>query len=128
MTEHPFEIALARGVIAGVGIVVFLALRRRLGKPLGVEVRVGVVMAVTNMAIPFVMSNVALQYASAGFVALPTALPALRRLLDRARRGDGRDRGDDIWLLAAANGLRGRLRPCFPVCSAWRLARAPAGK
>jgi drug/metabolite transporter (DMT)-like permease len=32
------------------------------------------VMAVTNMAIPFVSGNVALQYASAGFVALPIAL------------------------------------------------------
>lgn len=77
----PFEIALARGAIAGVGIVVFLALRRRLGKPLGVEVRVGAVMAVTNMAIPFVVSNFALQYASAGFVALPAALIPLMTAL-----------------------------------------------
>ena len=70
----PYEIALARGVIAGIGIVVFLAARRRLGRPEPIAVKVGLVMAVTNMAVPFVVSNVALQYASAGFVALPAAL------------------------------------------------------
>jgi drug/metabolite transporter (DMT)-like permease len=70
----PYEIALARGLLAAIAVVAYLAVRRRLRRPDGIVLRVGVVMAFTNLSIPFVLSNVALQYASAGFVALPAAL------------------------------------------------------
>lgn len=70
----PYEIALARAVLAGIGVVALLAVRRRLRRPDGVVWRVGTVMALTNLAVPFVLTNLALQYASAGFVALPSAL------------------------------------------------------
>jgi len=70
----PYEIALVRGALAAVAVVAFLVVRRSLTRPTGVVWRVGVVMAVTNMAVPFVLSTISLQYASAGFVALPAAL------------------------------------------------------
>jgi len=70
----PYEIALVRGVLAGVGVLVLLMVRRRLRRPGRHATRVGAVMAVTNMAIPFLFGSIALQYASAGFVALPIAL------------------------------------------------------
>jgi drug/metabolite transporter (DMT)-like permease len=70
----PYEIALARAVLAAVGVLAYLLVRRRLRRPDGIVLRVGVVMALTNLAVPFVLANIALQYASAGFVALPAAL------------------------------------------------------
>ena len=70
----PYEIALVRGMLAGIAVIAFLALRRGLRKPGPAAATVGMVMAVTNMAIPFVLTSVAVQYASAGFVSLPTAL------------------------------------------------------
>lgn len=70
----PYEVAMARGLIAGVMVLGLLVVRRRLQRPGPSAVKVGVVMGVTNMAIPFLAGTVALQYASAGFVALPTAL------------------------------------------------------
>lgn len=70
----PYEIAMVRGMLAGVAVIAFLAIRRGLRKPGPAAVTVGIVMAVTNMAIPFVLTSVSVQYASAGFVALPTAL------------------------------------------------------
>jgi len=70
----PYEIALIRGLLAGVAVVIFMAARRRLRKPGPIAVKVGVFMAVTNMAIPFVLTSISLQHASAGFVALPIAL------------------------------------------------------
>jgi drug/metabolite transporter (DMT)-like permease len=73
----PWEIAMMRGMLAGVAVVALMALRRSLRRPSHVAVRVGMVMAVTNMAIPFLMGSIALQYASAGFVALPVALVPL---------------------------------------------------
>ena len=70
----PYEIALVRGALASVAVVAFLAVRRSFRRPTGVVWKVGIVMAVTNMTVPFVLSNIALQHASAGFVALPAAL------------------------------------------------------
>lgn len=73
----PYEIAMLRGVLAGVAVVALMAARRSLRRPSKVAMRVGVVMAVTNMAVPFLMGSIALQYASAGFVALPVSLVPL---------------------------------------------------
>jgi drug/metabolite transporter (DMT)-like permease len=70
----PYQVALARGLIAGTAVALLLAVRRGFHRPGRSAVSVGVVMGVTNMAIPFVSGNIALQYASAGFVALPLAL------------------------------------------------------
>ncbi|MFH2072776.1 MAG: DMT family transporter, partial [Actinomycetota bacterium] len=70
----PYEIAMVRGVLAGLAVIIFLVARRGLRRPGKPAVAVGVVMAVTNMAVPFVLTSVSVQYASAGFVALPTAL------------------------------------------------------
>ncbi|MBU1227965.1 MAG: DMT family transporter [Actinobacteria bacterium] len=70
----PYEIAMVRGILAGLAVIVFMVARRGLRRPGKPAVAVGVVMAVTNMAIPFVLTSVAVQYASAGFVALPSAL------------------------------------------------------
>jgi drug/metabolite transporter (DMT)-like permease len=70
----PFEISVARGALAGLSVVLFLLASRRLRRPGVVATKVGVVMAVTNMAVPFMMGTIAVQYASAGFVALPIAL------------------------------------------------------
>jgi drug/metabolite transporter (DMT)-like permease len=70
----PFGIALFRGAFAAAAVVVFLAARRR-GIPRSAAAwKVGLVMGVSNLALPFVLSNIALQYASAGFLGLMTAL------------------------------------------------------
>ncbi len=70
----PYEVALVRAALAGLGVILYLAIRGRLRPPGVVAVKVGVVMSVTNMAVPFILSNIALLHASAGFVALPAAL------------------------------------------------------
>jgi len=70
----PYEVALVRAALAGVGVILYLAIRGRLRRPGLVALKVGVVMSVTNMAMPFILSNIALLHASAGFVALPAAL------------------------------------------------------
>jgi drug/metabolite transporter (DMT)-like permease len=73
----PYEVAMLRGLLAGVAVVALMAVRRSLRRPSPIAVRVGTVMAFTNMAIPFLMGALALQYASAGFVALPVSLVPL---------------------------------------------------
>lgn len=70
----PFGIAVFRGTFAAAAVVVFLAARRR-GLPRSAAAwKVGLVMGVSNLALPFVLTNIALQYASAGFLGLMTAL------------------------------------------------------
>jgi len=73
----PYEIALARGALAAMAVVLLLAARGRLRRPGGVTIKVGVVMGVFSMAVPFVLGTIALQYAGAGFVALPISLVPL---------------------------------------------------
>jgi drug/metabolite transporter (DMT)-like permease len=70
----PYEIALARGVLAAIAVIVYLAARRHLRLPTPIVWKVGLVMGFANMAVPFLLATVSLQYASAGFVALPAAL------------------------------------------------------
>jgi drug/metabolite transporter (DMT)-like permease len=70
----PYEIAMARGVLAALLVFVYLAVRRHLHRPTAVVWRVGLVAGFANMAVPFVLATISLQYASAGFVALPAAL------------------------------------------------------
>jgi drug/metabolite transporter (DMT)-like permease len=71
----PVTVAVYRGAIATVAVLVFLVIQRRGIIPRsGAALRVGFTMGITNMAVPFVLSNIALQYASAGFVGLMTAL------------------------------------------------------
>lgn len=69
----PYELVLFRSAIAALAIVVYLAVRSQL-RAGRIAVTVGLVMAFTSLALPFVLSTIALQYASAGFVALPGAL------------------------------------------------------
>jgi len=70
----PYEIALVRAALAGLGVILYLAIRGKLRRPGLVALKVGAVMSVTNMAVPIIFSNIALLHASAGFVALPAAL------------------------------------------------------
>ena len=70
---QPFAIATLRAAIAAVAVIGFLVVRRT-AFPRGVALRVGLVMGVTNLAVPYLTANVALQHASAGFVGLTTAL------------------------------------------------------
>ncbi len=70
---EPYAIAAIRAGLAAVGVLAFLAWRRSLTLD-GVTTRVGLVMGATNLAIPLITSNVALQYASAGFIGLTAAL------------------------------------------------------
>jgi drug/metabolite transporter (DMT)-like permease len=103
----PYEIALARAVLAGIGVVVYLAVRRRLHRPDSVVWRVGIVMALSNLAVPFVLGNIALQYASAGFVALPTALiPLITAALAHVfLPGERLDVAKTLGLLVALAGV-----------------------
>ncbi len=71
---EPYTLSALRAVIASLGILVYLAVRKR-GMPRGSAVwRVGLVMGITNLAVPYIMSTIALQYVSAGFLGLWTAL------------------------------------------------------
>ncbi len=70
----PYRLASYRSVLAVLAVIVFLMIRRR-GLPRGGVVwRVGLVMGLSNLAVPFIFSNIALQYAGAGFLGLMTAL------------------------------------------------------
>ncbi|MEX2418934.1 MAG: DMT family transporter [Acidimicrobiia bacterium] len=70
----PLEIATMRSLIGAAAVVLFLTFRR-MGLPRGGPTwRTGIVMGISNLAMPFVLSNVALQYASAGFLGLMMAL------------------------------------------------------
>lgn len=70
----PYRLASYRSVLAVVAVVVFLFLLRRGVPRSAVAWRVGVVMGVSNLAMPFIFFTVALQYAGAGFLGLMTAL------------------------------------------------------
>jgi drug/metabolite transporter (DMT)-like permease len=70
----PYAVAGVRSVLASLIVIGFLVVRRA-GVPRTPESwKVGMMMATTNLAIPFVLTNIALQYASAGFIGLTTAL------------------------------------------------------
>lgn len=71
---EPFALATFRSGFAVIAVVAFLTVRRA-GLPRSPAAwRVGMMMGVTNLAIPYILSNIALQYASAGFLGLTTAL------------------------------------------------------
>jgi drug/metabolite transporter (DMT)-like permease len=70
----PYAVAMYRGLIAAAAVIVFLAVRRRGVPRTAAAWRVGVAMGVSNLALPFILGNIALQYASAGFIGLMTAL------------------------------------------------------
>ena len=70
----PYRLAAYRSLLAIVAVVIFLVVTRR-GLPRGAVVwKVGTVMGLSNLAAPFILSNLALQYAGAGFLGLMTAL------------------------------------------------------
>ncbi|HLA66232.1 MAG TPA: DMT family transporter [Acidimicrobiia bacterium] len=78
---EPFTVATLRAAIAALVVIGFLVVRRT-PFPRGIALRVGVVMGVTSVAVPYLTSNVALQHASAGFVGVTTALiPLLTAVL-----------------------------------------------
>ena len=60
--------------IAAVAVAALLAAQRKLAKPSAMSVRVGLVMALFNLAIPYVLFTFAYDNASAGFVGLLSAL------------------------------------------------------
>jgi drug/metabolite transporter (DMT)-like permease len=70
----PYSIAVYRGGIAAAAVIVFIAVRRRGVPRTAAAWKVGVAMGASNLALPFILTNIALQYASAGFVGLMTAL------------------------------------------------------
>ncbi|MEE8330970.1 MAG: DMT family transporter [Acidimicrobiia bacterium] len=71
---EPFQVVAFTSAIAAVGVLVFMAVVRRGAKIDAVTWRVGAVMSVISVTIPFVTRNLALQYASAGFIGLAAAL------------------------------------------------------
>jgi drug/metabolite transporter (DMT)-like permease len=70
----PYRLAAYRASLAVIVVVVFLvATRRRMPRD-AVTWKVGFVMGTSNLAVPFITSTIALQYAGAGFLGLMTAL------------------------------------------------------
>jgi len=69
----PWTIVATRMVLAAAIVAIVLALRGEL-RPTRFEARVGLVMAVFNLAVPYLLITYALESASAGFVALISAL------------------------------------------------------
>ena len=70
----PYWLAAHRSSLAIVAVVILLTVLRR-GLPKGAAVwKVGLVMGLSNLAAPFIFSNLALQNAGAGFLGLMTAL------------------------------------------------------
>lgn len=70
----PYRMSAYSSIIAVIALLIFLVGLRR-GFPSGRVVwSVGLLMGVTNLAIPTITRNIALQYASAGFLGLMTAL------------------------------------------------------
>jgi drug/metabolite transporter (DMT)-like permease len=78
----PYAIATYRSLIGAVAVVVFLVVMRR-GLPRGSATwKTGLVQGITNLAVPYILLNIALQHASAGFVGLLVALvPMLTAVL-----------------------------------------------
>ncbi len=70
----PYRLALYRSTLAVVAILVYLAVTRRGLPTSAIAWKVGIIMGLSNLAMPFIFSNIALQYASAGFLGLMTAL------------------------------------------------------
>ena len=87
----PYTVAALRSALAAVVVVVFLVARRS-GLPRSPEAwKVGLAMGISNLAIPYVFSTIALQYASAGFLGLTTALiPLFTALLAHLALADER--------------------------------------
>lgn len=70
----PYAIATYRSLIGAVAVVGFLLVKRR-GFPRGAPTwKTGLVQGITNLAMPYILLNIALQHASAGFVGLLIAL------------------------------------------------------
>ncbi|MEE9298466.1 MAG: DMT family transporter [Acidimicrobiia bacterium] len=70
----PYRLASYRSLLAVVAVLLYLVVARR-GLPTGEVVwKVGLAMGLSNLAMPFIFSNLALQRASAGFLGLMTAL------------------------------------------------------
>jgi drug/metabolite transporter (DMT)-like permease len=70
----PYRLVAYRAGLTVVIVLVYLAVRRR-SLPRGwLTWKVGLVMGSSNLALPFILSTLALQYAGAGFVGLMTAL------------------------------------------------------
>lgn len=78
----PYAIATYRSLIGALAVVGFLVVMRR-GLPRGKATwKTGLVQGVTNLAVPYILLNIALQHASAGFVGLLVALiPMLTAVL-----------------------------------------------
>jgi len=78
----PYGIATYRSLIGAVGVVVFLLVLRR-GLPRGAATwKTGLLQGTTNLAVPYILLNIALQHASAGFVGLLVAMvPMLTAVL-----------------------------------------------
>jgi drug/metabolite transporter (DMT)-like permease len=74
---RPYAIAGIRASIAAVVVVAWVWVRGRRERFDATTWRVGLVMGVTNLALPFVLGNVALQYAGAGFVGVLASLIGL---------------------------------------------------
>lgn len=70
----PYAIATYRGLIAAAAVIVFVVVRRGGLPRTAVAWKVGLTMGVSNLAVPFILTNVALQYVSAGFIGLMMAL------------------------------------------------------
>jgi drug/metabolite transporter (DMT)-like permease len=70
----PYALTMWRALFAVAAVVLALVLRRRPLSLGGQSWRVGAVMGVANFGIPFIFWTLALQYASAGFSGLLTAL------------------------------------------------------
>jgi drug/metabolite transporter (DMT)-like permease len=74
---EPLTVTAANSIIAAVAVILFLAVVRR-GVAVGrIELRIGMVMSLLSVVVPFLARNLALQHASAGFVSLTTALVPL---------------------------------------------------
>lgn len=70
----PYRLVAYRATLTVAIVLVYLAVRRR-GLPRGwLTWKVGLVMGSSNLALPFILSTLALQHAGAGFVGLMTAL------------------------------------------------------
>ena len=78
----PYAIATYRSLIGAVGVVGFLLVLRR-GMPRGAATwKTGLLQGTTNLAVPYILLNIALQHASAGFIGLLVALvPMLTAVL-----------------------------------------------
>ncbi len=74
---EPLAITAANSIIAAIAVMVFLGFVRT-GVTIGrIELRIGAVMSILSVVLPFLSRNLALEYASAGFVSLMTALVPL---------------------------------------------------